>query len=298
MSKSSLVNSKQMVLELIDNSTPSDVNSIYVNDMPILCWIAGGYLEVTSDIYDNLELIKLLIKKGADVEICDQEGRTPLMYAVQSSNFATGVNDILYAVHPSQYMKHANRQDNSGRTALMYSTRYENHLLYFSDMTMVDYNGKSIVSYVLHGGIENYIRRAVSDKFNSAVLADIDSQMLLNEARSGNCKAVHGIMKVRDILPPAMHEASLVHQAYVESVSLGHVWVVEELLQYESVILPDSHPFMNTVQSVEKIDHGFLQMNRILLRAAVVQNEIKFFDKYFAKCLMVSEARYTFVLTN
>ena len=139
--------------------------------------------------------------------------------------------------------------------------------------------------HALHIGNDKFVPLVSVRDCNSTTFECLSTQLLLDEAISGNDKAVYAIMKNRAHLPPALYKVSLMNQAYRESLSFGHEKVVEELLKHVSVVLPDYHSFMNFQASsfINDIHKQaavcFLRMTEILMKAAVIQNEEAFFDK-------------------
>ncbi len=113
--------------------------------------------------YSNLEIIKLLLAAGADVNLQDNEGKTALMYAAELGLLLSVDFFLTNGADPDL-------QDNNGRTALMYAIRrYENIdtvrllLVARANVNLQDNEGKTALWLARNKGytdIERLLREA------------------------------------------------------------------------------------------------------------------------------------------
>jgi ankyrin repeat protein len=68
-------------------STLSDIAGLIKKDALIDSSISGQTALMFAAGLGSLELVKLLIAAGADVNACDEDGRTPLIYAAFAGDF-------------------------------------------------------------------------------------------------------------------------------------------------------------------------------------------------------------------
>jgi len=74
----------------------------------------------------NAEIITALVQEGADVNACDEYGRTALMHAAKSNSNAEVITALLAAGCSTQI------KDKNGMTALHYSKK-NTHLKYLDE---------------------------------------------------------------------------------------------------------------------------------------------------------------------
>ena len=130
----------------------------------------------TAVLAQNLELIKLLLKKNENIEIKDKSGRTPFLNAVINDNLP--IVKILI-----DYRANINVQDKLGYSALHYSS--QNHS---NEMTIFLIEKGSVIDVVdAHGNTP--LGRAV---FSSRGRGEI-IQLLLSAGADKEKKNNHGV---------------------------------------------------------------------------------------------------------
>jgi ankyrin repeat protein len=95
-----------LVRQLLDRGV--DPNNRYGNDLTALMWAAGYSEEAGSTDID--EILKLLLERGAHVDVVDNRGRTALMIAASLGH--TAVAELLLS-----HGANADVRDKSGKSA-------------------------------------------------------------------------------------------------------------------------------------------------------------------------------------
>lgn len=125
-----------------------------------------GYLGMTalslaSIEYGNLEMIKYLLEKGADINVKNEDGSTALMTASMYGNLEI----IKYLIENGADI---NAKDNDGSTALIYASKWGNleTVEYLvkngADINIKDIENKTALDWAANSRIEEVLKKAAS----------------------------------------------------------------------------------------------------------------------------------------
>lgn len=144
----------------------------------------GDHALIWSSKYGHLYLVKQLIKYGEDINMTDETGNTPLMYATLKHFGIFNINNnTLVVKYLLENRAYTNIQNKKGRTALMYAWNKleiaKLLLKYGAGIHIKDYRGNTCLNpdeYYYNLEVVNYIKS--EDRYRKGVILNIEDSLM------------------------------------------------------------------------------------------------------------------------
>ncbi|XP_075237753.1 uncharacterized protein LOC142333982 [Lycorma delicatula] len=129
---------KEIIQILIDNGV--EINTHNQNNNILLLYLL-------KDVNYNKEHVNFVIQKGADVNICDNKGLTPIMYAILYGEKSIKTEIISILIESGAHVDAVNKDGHTALCHAFFQKNYENEIL----ILLLD-NGASVRKYLAYLG--------------------------------------------------------------------------------------------------------------------------------------------------
>lgn len=178
---------------------------------------------------EQLELVKLLFRNGADVDVRDAYGKTAIVNAIEKDNF------VLFKFLLEDAHAYANARDGDGKTVLMFASdidriEFAKLLLKakrYSTINLRDNQGKTAIAYAIEKGNVELFNLLVNEKAELDVIDNQSRTLLMLASREGHAVIVsHLISRHLNIHEKDVHGKT----ALMYAAENGHLSVVNLFL--------------------------------------------------------------------